>query len=184
MINLLTDDLPKTVLVDGKEYKIYTDFRDYIELHQMLIDKRDDSEIYLYIQDLFIDEIPDDFVETIKAINEFKKGNTANQPKGNAVKSKSKYVFSFLEDAPYIIGGFRECYGIDLLHIKYMHWWEFNALLESLNESCELKKRIYYRSIDLSTIKNKEERNRIKKIQRSIAISVKEISDEDIANAF
>ena len=184
MINLLTDDFPTSVGIDGESFEIYTDFRDYIELQQMLVDKEDDSIILHYILDLFVDKIPDDYTKAVKAINEFKKGNTTDNPHSNAVKGKSRYVFSFLEDAAYIIGGFRECYGIDLIHIEYMHWWEFNALLEALNESCELKKRIYYRSIDLSTIENKKERKRIKKIQQRITLQVKEVSDEDIANSF
>ncbi|UTY39382.1 bacteriophage Gp15 family protein [Allocoprobacillus halotolerans] len=66
-----------------------------------------------------------------------------------------------------------------------MHWWKFNALFDSLNENTELKKRIAYRMMDISKIKNKEEKRRIRRIQKQIAIPVVNVmSDEDIANAF
>ena len=43
-------------------------------------------------------------------------------------------------------------------------------LIDGMNEECELKKRRGYRSIDLNQIKDKEERERIRKIQKQIAI--------------
>ena len=68
---------------------------------------------------------------------------------------------------------------------EYMHWWKFNALFDSLNENTELKKRIAYRMMDISKIKNKDEKKRIRRIQKQIAIPVVNVmSDEDIANAF
>ena len=63
MINLLTDDFPTSVEIDGESFEIYTDFRDYIELQQMLVDKEDDSIILHYILDLFVDKIPDDYTK-------------------------------------------------------------------------------------------------------------------------
>ena len=57
-------------------------------------------------------------------------------------------------------------------------------LFDGLSEKNEIKQRIYYRSVDLSTIKDKEERKRIRKIQNSIRLPQEVISDGDIANAF
>jgi DNA-directed RNA polymerase subunit M/transcription elongation factor TFIIS len=65
-----------------------------------------------------------------------------------------------------------------------MHWWKFKALFEGLSDEATVKKYMYYRSVELSTIKDKdEERKRIEKIQRQIAIK-REISDEDMALCF
>ena len=58
------------------------------------------------------------------------------------------------------------------------------ALLNALNSQCALKQRMYYRSIRLADIKDKKERNRIRKIQNAIALPSIELSDEAIANAF
>ena len=41
-----------------------------------------------------------------------------------------------------------------------------------------------YRSVDLSEIKDKEERKRIKKIQKSIQLPSESLTDYDIGNAF
>ena len=53
-----------------------------------------------------------------------------------------------------------------------------------MNEDCELKKRMGYRSIDLNQIKDKEERERIRKIQKQIAIIDYEVTSEEIGDAF
>lgn len=190
MINLLTDDLPMTVLIGHKKYKIYTDFRDYVELQQMIMDGVDDYVIVNYICDLYMNEKPSDLKECVRAINAFMKGNVdGNREISNDnsvnVKKASRFAFSYKYDAPYIIGAFLECYGIDLMTCEYMHWWKFNALFDSLNENTELKKRITYRMMDISKIKNKDEKKRIRRIQKQIAIPVANVmSDEDIANAF
>lgn len=190
MINLLTDDLPRTVTVDHNSYMIYTDFRDYIELQQMIMDGVDDYAIVNYICDLYMNEKPDDLKECVRAINVFMKGNvdgSKNDSHDGSFNGKkaSRFAFSYKYDAPYIIGAFLECYGIDLMTCEYMHWWKFNALFDSLNENTELKKRIAYRMMDISKIKNKDEKKRIRRIQKQIAIPVVNVmSDEDIANAF
>lgn len=57
-------------------------------------------------------------------------------------------------------------------------------LIDGMNEECELKKRMNYRSIDAGKIKDKAERERIMKIQRQIAITENSATDEDIGDAF
>ena len=103
---------------------------------------------------------------------------------GNEDNTKHDPVISYNQDAPYIISGFLECYGIDLTEIQYMHWWKFQMLIDGINEDCELKKRMGYRSIDLNQIKDKEERERIRKIQKQIAIIDHEVTSEEIGDAF
>lgn len=183
MINLLTDDLPVTVEIDGEIYPIYTDFRDYIELQQMLIDKMDDVYVLQYILDLFISGKPDP-IKAVKTVKEFMRCGKEQKGSHDHPMGRSRFSFSFKYDAPYILSAFLECYHIDLMEIKYLHWWKFNALLDALNEDTMLKKRMSYRMVDTSKIKNKAEKNRIKKIQRQIAIPVDTLSDEDIASAF
>lgn len=183
MINLLTDDLPVTVDIDGQTYSIYTDFRDYIELQQMLIDKTVDIYVFHYILGLYMNERPDT-VKAVKAIKEFMRCGKEQNGSHSHPAGRSRFAFSFKYDAPYILGAFLECYHIDLMQIKYLHWWKFNALLDALNEDTMLKKRMSYRMIDTSKIKNKTEKNRIKKIQKQIAIPAETLSDEEIASVF
>ena len=68
--------------------------------------------------------------------------------------------------------------------VDYMHWWKFRALLDGLRDDTEIKRRMYYRSVDTSKIKNKDERKRIRRIQAEIRLPQEVMSDEEIANAF
>ena len=36
------------------------------------------------------------------------------------------------QDAAYILGAFRQCYGMDLIRIDYLHYWEFRSLMQIL----------------------------------------------------
>lgn len=199
MINLLIGDLPKSVIVKGIEYDIYTDFRDYIELQQLL-KKGTNEQIADYIIGLFIDDLPfnksrnqeevnDLFVEALNQIvNFFRMGEGREEKREETEGQKRKRPsFSFDDDMAYVIGAFREAYSIDLVHIDYLHWWEFNALMDSVPETTELKKRIHYRSIDTDKIKDNNEKKRIKAIQKKIAIKGERkavLSDEEIGEAF
>lgn len=57
-------------------------------------------------------------------------------------------------------------YNIDLNKIKYMHWWKFKALFEGLNENTQIVKIMGYRAMDITKIKDKEEKARYKKLKR------------------
>ncbi|MCR0349336.1 hypothetical protein DWW36_12335 [Erysipelotrichaceae bacterium AF15-26LB] len=184
MINALFEEYPEALYIDGEYYKISTDFRRWIALNEAMLDKTlSEEEKGCIAMSLFKDEVPDDYNSAIISIAEFLQGNIIEN-EYKSTNKKSRYVFSFTYDQDYIIGAFKECYGIDILNIPYMHWWHFNALLNSLNSSCELKQRIMYRSIRLSDIIDKKERNRIRKIQRQIAIPAPELNDEEIASVF
>ena len=98
----------------------------------------------------------------------------------------SKQVYSYEEDMTWIYSAFREVYGIDLQKIEYMHWWEFQTLFTGLPESTEIKQRMMYRSIDLRTVKDKDERKRIKRIQDAIALKKRKrkMTDYEMGDMF
>ena len=70
-------------------------------------------------------------------------------------------------------------YGIDLLSVKYLHWYEFLSLLRALPDDSMTMRRVGYRSTDLNQIPDKRQRARIAKIQRQIALPF-EFDDEMI----
>lgn len=92
-------------------------------------------------------------------------------------------VFDWKYDAAFIIGDFRRYYGIDLLSVEYMHWWEFRCLFDALSDDSQCQKRIGYRSTDLSQKKNEAERKRIARIQQRIELPF-EMDEDDIASVF
>lgn len=184
MINLLYESLPETIAVDGEDYLVNTDYKYWIELSDALNDTEVDNE-YLanVLKGLFLDKIPQFSGEVFLAIMDFFNGNvknTKNSENGETEKKKKK-VYDFKIDAEYFISAFLNQYNINLFEDD-LHWWKFLALFNGL-EKCELTERIYYRSVDLSTIKSKEERKRIKKIQDKLKLDDNVLSDEDIGGA-
>ena len=57
-------------------------------------------------------------------------------------------------------------YGKDLQDIEYLHWWKFRAMFEDLDESTKMAQIMSYRAMDISKIKDKEEKNRYKRLQQ------------------
>lgn len=189
-MNFFYEEFPNTVNVKGENIKVITDFREYIRLLDMLKDQELDAlQKFAIIQQYFLDDIIAD-EEAISALSRFITMDTnyvevvgTGECRESQEKPK-KNLFSYSIDYPYILSGFLRDYGIDLIDIKYMHWWKFRMLFDGLSDDTEIKQRIMYRSVDLSEIKDKEERKRIKKIQKSIQLPSESLTDYDIGNAF
>lgn len=189
-MNFFYEELPNTVNVKGENIKVITDFREYIRLLDMLKDQELDAlQKFAIIQQYFLDDVVAD-EEAISALSRFITMDTncvevaETGDCGRAQEKPKKNLFSYSIDYPYILSGFLRDYGIDLIDIKYMHWWKFRMLFDGLSDDTEIKQRIMYRSVDLSEIKDKEERKRIKKIQKSIQLPSESLTDYDIGNAF
>lgn len=183
-MNLFYETLPTSVMVSGKCVRIRTDFREYISLLDMLKDKDIKSvDKLLILSEYFLDDI-EISQSAIDALCSFVGADLSDGEASQEVANDRKNLFSFSVDYPYILSGFLRDYGIDLIDIKYLHWWKFRMLFDGLSEDNEIKKRIMYRGINLNEIKDPEERKRIRKIQTSIALQEDELTDYDIGNAF
>lgn len=189
-MNFFYEELPNTVNVKGENIKVITDFREYIRLLDMLKDQELDAlQKFAIIQQYFLDDVVAD-EEAISALSRFIVMDANCAGVGDVcdyeepIGGQKKNLFSYSIDYPYILSGFLKDYGIDLIDIKYMHWWKFRMLFDGLSDDTEIKQRIMYRSVDLSEIKDKEERKRIKKIQKSIQLPSDSLTDYDIGNAF
>lgn len=193
-MNFFYEAFPDTVNIRGKKFSIITDFRDYIRLLDML--KCEELNTYQkmsILEDYFVDEIAIDD-DAIGALTGFvimdldsqdKDLNEDDSDEDNSEQSGAKKnLFSYEIDYPFILSGFLRDYGIDLETVDYMHWWKFRMLFDGLSEDTEIKQRIIYRGINLSDIKDKEERKRIAKIQRRIQLPAEALSDYDIGNVF
>lgn len=190
-MNLFYEDYPKVLQVADEFIPIITDFREYIKLLDMLNDTDITScEKMFFLSQYFLTK-PKNIDEAIEELTNFITMKNVNNvyikdsgEKEEPREEESKSFFSFAIDYPYILAGFWQDYGIDISEIKYLHWWKFRQLFEGLSEKTEIKQRIMYRSIDSSTIKDKDERKRIEKIQRSIKLPESELTEYDIGNAF
>ena len=197
-MNVLFDPFPETVEVGGKEYGIVTDFREWIKFMELLRSiEQFTPRILNMILEWYVDDRPEDVVASVTALQKFLCAEEINQEgkersaedweDGTEAEAGSPAeAFSFRQDAICIYSAIMEVYGIDIETIPYMHWWKFLVLFWGLPADTEIKERIHYRTVDLSTVKNKEERERIKKIRKKIAIKDprRKLNDYQIGDVF
>lgn len=188
-MNFFYEAFPDTVNIRGEEVHIITDFREYIRLLDMLkCDELSNLQKQIILGEYFLNEIPVD-EEAISALTAFvametcDPSNNGDEENGEQ-EAPQKNLFSYVIDYPFILAGFLRDYGIDLERVEYLHWWKFRMLFDGLSDDTEIKQRIMYRGIDLSSIKDKDERKRIERIQRKIQLPQEALSDYDIGDAF
>lgn len=192
MINVLCERFPDSVIVHGRRYKIETDFREWIRFHNLVEDESVPWQMKANLMLQWYMKIPDDVEMAIYALGKFLSAvelyeDTEDDEKKQSTNKNSMPAFSFQEDAGCIYSAFWECYGIDLETVDYMHWWKFRTLFDWLPEDTEIKQRMYYRTLDVNAIKDKEERKRVRRIQGKIKLCRKKkryVSDYDIGDAF
>ena len=92
-------------------------------------------------------------------------------------KGKSTQIYDFNFDDDYIYSAFLDQYGIDLQDTD-LHWWKFKAMFKSLKEDNEIIKIMGYRSMDLSKIKDKEQKAYYKKMKDLYKIQSHASKDE------
>lgn len=180
-MNLLIDLAPTTVEIDNEEYEINSNFRTSI-LFELLMQDNDSSEEEKIIQalELYYPVLPKNINEAIEKIIWFYmcgKEKSKSKSKGTG---KSTNVYSFNHDDDYIYSAFLDQYDIDLQDIEYLHWWKFKAMFKSLREDNEIVKIMGYRSMDLSKIDDKKQREHYRKMQELHKIPLYEDADEEL----
>lgn len=187
MSNILLDSLPETVVVDGREYPIYSDFRTGIILEQILGDDELDGKqkFYEIMRLYFVDEVPENKDGALEAILYFYScGKQENKRKAKRKKEGApppKKSYDFMYDDDYVYSAFLTQYGIDLNEIEYLHWWKFMAMFRSLESHNKIVEIIGYRQADLGKIQDKKERARIANLQKLYELPRKESVEEQIA---
>lgn len=184
-MNLLTDKLPCSVEIEGRYYSVATDFRDWIRFFDMTEDENlSEKEKYLTAMKWFTETPPEDIERAFKALSDFSLCKALPRcGKKTEGQSSEKPCLSWKYDAPFIIGAFRQVYGIDLLKCK-MHWYEFFALFMALPDDTPVKYRMAMRQVNPADIKDNGRRSEIRRIQRAIAIPCGEMSAFELGEAF
>lgn len=182
-MNLLTDNLPYTVSVNGRNYRIVTHWKDWVRFCCMLEDpdlrKREKTAVAMRY---FTDEKPDDIIAAVQALLDFsvcKDIPHAGIENNQRQAAKKAACFSWIYDAPFVLSAFRQCYNIDLSESN-MHWYVFLALFQGLPEDVPLKKRIQLRAVRLSGIKDRDRRLEIIRAQEAIALPHTELQESEI----
>ena len=170
------NNYPEYVEVEGKRYKINTDFRVAIECNRIAEDDTiGDMERALGILcTLYGEESMDNPEHWDKLLRLAQKYLSC----GKEIDSREEADMDFIEDMDYIEASFMSDYHMDLASEK-MHWWKFFNLINGLSNSemgncCVLNRVRNLRNYDVSTIKDANERSKIIKAKQQVALKKQE----------
>ena len=168
--------LQDKIKINNIEYPINTDYRAWLKFQNLIKDLKEDEESFVKVLSFFV-EIELDFEinffkEALEECVSFFVGK--NSKNSTSSSSDNKKVFDFEKDEKYIYSAFLQEYNIDLYTIENLHWHKFKSLLESLSEETQLSKIIQYRSVELSKIKDKEQKKYYKKMKEIYSLDIDE----------
>ena len=181
---------PEYAEVEGKRYKINTDFRYAIECNRIA----QDDTIGNYeralgvIYTLFGDEGIDTPEHHEKLLDIAQKYLLCN--KEYDIENNEKPDMDYIQDMDYIEASFMSDYHIDLPN-EEMHWWKFSNLMNGLSNSefgncCILNRIRNLRNYDLKDITDPKERQKLKKAKEQVALHKKpkkEATEEQLKSA-
>lgn len=171
-MNLLIDECPNFVIVEGEEYEINSDFRTSILFELSMQDGELSLEQRLDIAlNLYYPVIPDDLKASIQAIlwfyscgKEEVREDDEEPPQEGQTSNKS--IYSFEHDDEYIYAAYLTQYNIDLNSIDYLHWWKFKALFKSLSSTNKIIEIMNIRDTRITKDMTKEQKRNIRELQR------------------
>ncbi|MCM1295667.1 MAG: bacteriophage Gp15 family protein [Muribaculaceae bacterium] len=154
---LLENGLPEEI----NGIPISPDYRNMIRFDQILQhpEMSESEKLYLGLCQLW-PEIPQDIEWAVhKLLWFYSCGHLANEGgKPNKVQPEPLRAYDFDKDSELIYAGFYAAYGISLTTIRFLHWWEFIALLSGLPDTTQMGRIMYYRTVDISQVKDKHQR--------------------------
>lgn len=166
---------PKYVEVNGRKYKINTDFRVAIECNRIAEDNTigDFERILGIICTLYEDKAldnPEDYEELLKVAKKYLSCGEELD-----IEHNKEPDMDFIEDEKYIKSSFKYDYNYNPYDMKYLHWWEFYNDLNNLSNSelgdcCILNRIRNLRNCDTSKIKDVKERDKIEKAKKQVSL--------------
>ena len=192
-MNILIDDVD--YIVEQKiKIPFNTDFRYSIMFELLMQDNTISEEVKIAkALELYYPEMKKitNYKEAILNILWFYSSGKEDGTKKNVKTVEQKeniknQIYSYEFDAEYIYSAFKDQYGIDLQD-EELHWWKFKALFQGLKEDNKIVQIMGYRGMDLSKIKDKEERKHYKRLKKLYALPdmrTEEQKEADFAGAF
>lgn len=136
------EKLPTTIWENDKEYKINSDYRAVLRVFRMIGDPEiaEADKPWLLRILFYPDKVPEKAEESF---GRFVRMGREPEP-GTGEKD-----FDYEQDAPEIWAAFMQTYGIDLTAVEYLHFWQFQMLLNGLFCGANaLSAKVHMRHID------------------------------------
>lgn len=187
----LNDPLNDYVTINDEEHPIYMAFDNVMSALETFNDKElsESDRLYIFLG-IMLHDYDQELISTLdfetrvdvgkQIIDQINSEPIENQPvdlEGNPMpqpKRDGEQLISFLFDAKYIYAAFMQAYGIDLIEQQgSLHWSKFSALLNALPDNTLMRQIIDIRKTDLSEIKDKDEKKRIKKLKQQFSLGNK-----------
>lgn len=165
MKELITfDTLPEKTRIDGVEYPIGYGYRTMMAIEmEMYSDHNDEQKLLNALNLFYLGNIPPNVTAAAEYMTWFfRAGKEAKKEESGDASGlrKTRRGYCFEQDAPLLYAAFRQQYGIDLRRTKNLelHWWEFLALFEALDDGTKLAKVIYWRTCPLKDMPKKQKK--------------------------
>lgn len=162
---------PEAVQIDGRDYKLNTDFRIWIEIEELLRSSElAPSKKIAKCFTLAYNELPPNPSTALEELLKFYfQGKTPSFALSPARESVTIPLYDFSLDFEYIYAAFLNQYGIDLYETE-LHWWKFRTLLSCINDDCKFAKIISYRSINIQDVTDSKQRQFYEKMKKIYAL--------------
>lgn len=124
--------LPKTLTINGKSYRIRTDFRNILRIFEAFADKdlSDKEKMLVCLRRMFVDfsKLPyDDYKEAYEKVYWFI-GCGKPEEKRPPVRT-----FNWIKDEPLMFPAVNKAAGLEVRAVPYLHWWTFMGYFESID---------------------------------------------------
>lgn len=152
------------VEIQGKAYPINTSWRLWVEIEGLLLDgEGNQGQKLAKILSLAYPKLPPHPKEALDALMWFYMGGRERHWEGDSKCGAP--ACDLRQDFPYIWADFLGRYGIDLMKSN-LHWWQFCWLLGALDGDSRFMRIAAFRTADISSVKNKEQRRFIEKMKK------------------
>lgn len=175
---------PQSMKVNGRTYKINTDFRVALACFRAIDDEyiTDETRAIAILTLLLGKNVRyEDYEECFnKCAIYLRCGKEENI-------DNDKIDMDYIQDESYIKTSIRQCYHMNLNEIPYMHWWEYNELIEGLTEDTILNRIRELRDFNLDDETDAKRKERIRKAKQQYALkkntkTKKEFTEEENKN--
>lgn len=166
---MLTDSLPNTLTICGREYIINTDYGTWIRYELLLTEESDKSDEDIFeeiLRLIFPMERPSKQydAETAEKIMWFYRCGKEKEPSSGDNYS-GEDIFRYDYDDGYIAAAFKQQYGV-CLNKEELHWWEFRAYMLALSEDTEFVKIMGIRAMKIDPKLPASQKEHYRKMKR------------------